>query len=226
MPGLLLLTLEYSMQQAQDPNEHFDVVTPQGDVTGIVKTRAQVHRDGDWHRAIHVWFYGVDSQGGFLLMNQRGQFKDTWPLALDATVGGHLGAGETVEDAFREVREEIGVSIDPGRFEHLFRRARSSDGLVPGILDRELQEIYLVRDDRPLTAYTPNPAELEGLVKVSLAAAGPLFRGEASRAEGLVLSAHDCGVDPHTLTTEQLLVRGADTYFIDVIAAIEHRLQG
>ena len=214
------------MQLAQDPNERFDVVTAQGDPTGIVKTRAQVHRDGDWHRAIHVWIYGVDSQGGFLLMNQRGRSKDTWPLALDATVGGHLGAGETVEDAFREVREEIGVSIAPIRFEHLFRRARSSDGLVPGILDRELQEIYLVRDDRPLTAYAPNPAELEGLVKVSLAAAGPLFRGGVSSAEGVVLSAIEGDVSPHTLTTEQLLVRGADTYFIDVIAAIERRLQG
>ena len=212
------------MQLAQDPNEHFDVVTEQGQPTGIVKTRAEVHRDGDWHRAIHVWFYGVDANGGYLLMNRRGRLKDTWPLALDATVGGHLGAGETVEDAFREVREEIGVTIDPVRFEHLFRRARSSDGLVPGILDRELQEIYLVRDDRPLTAYSPNPAELEGLVKVSTAAAGPLFRGEVSSGEGAVLGASDGVIRPHTLTTEQLLVRGADTYFIDVITAIEKRL--
>ncbi len=214
------------MQLAQDPHEQFDVVTEQGEPTGIVKTRAEVHRDGDWHRAIHVWFYGVDAHGGFLLMNQRGRFKDTWPLALDATVGGHLGAGETIEDAFREVREEIGVNIDPVRFEHLFRRARSSDGLVPGVLDRELQEIYLVRDDRPFTAYAPHPAELEGLVKVAVAAAGPLFRGEVASVNGEMLSAGDGVVRPHTLTTEQLLVRGADTYFIDVISAIEQRLRG
>lgn len=212
------------MQPAQDPNEHFDVVTETGEPTGIIKTRAHVHRDGDWHRAIHVWFYGIDADGGFVLLNQRGRFKDTWPLALDATVGGHLGAGESVEDAFREVREEIGVSVDPRRYEHLFQRARSSEGLIPGIVDRELQEIFLLRDDRPLTAYAPNPAELEGLVQVSLAVAGPLFRGDTPTAEGLVLGAEDGVVRAHVLTTEQLLVRGADTYFIDVLTAIEKRI--
>jgi 8-oxo-dGTP pyrophosphatase MutT (NUDIX family) len=141
-------------------------------------------------------------------------------------VGGHLGAGETVGDAFREVHEEIGVRIDPARFEYLFRRTRSSENLIPGVLDREVQEVYLVRDDRPLAAYAPNPAELEGLIKVAVKSAGPLFRGEVAFVEGLVLVATTGKVVPHTLTTEQLLVRGADTYFIDVITAIEQRLRG
>lgn len=212
------------MLQAQDPNELFDVVTEDGQPTGITKPRAHVHRDGDWHRAVHVWIYGIASDGPYLLMNQRGKHKDTWPLALDATVGGHLGAGESTEDAFREVEEEIGVRIDPARFEWLFQRKRSSGGLIPGILDQEVQEIYLVRDDRPLTAFAPNPAELEGLLQVSVVDAGRLFRGEVSTAEGIVLNAASADVSPHILTPEQLLVRGADTYFIDVIAEIERRL--
>lgn len=207
--------------QAQDPNELFDVVTEDGHPTGITKPRGQVHRDGDWHRAVHIWVYGEDTNGPFLLLNQRGKEKDTWPLALDATVGGHLGAGETVEDAFREVREEIGVQIDPGRFEWIFQRKRSSDGLIPGILDREIQDIFIVRDHRPLTAYEPNSAELEGIVQVSLAAAGPLFRGETNSAMGQVLGATTGVIRAHELTTDQLLVRGADTYFIDVLTEIE-----
>lgn len=213
------------MHQAQDPNELFDVITESGDLTGVSKPRAQVHRDGDWHRAVHVWLYGFAPGGPYLLMNQRGRFKDTWPLALDATVGGHLGAGERVEDAFREVEEEIGVRIDPGRFEWIFRRKRSSGNSIPGILDQEIQEVYLVRDDRPLTAYAPNPAELEGIVQVSIADAGRLFRGEVESCEGIVLSASNGDVSPHTLTHEQLLVRGADTYFIDVMAGIERRIR-
>jgi isopentenyldiphosphate isomerase len=214
------------MELAQNPDELFDVVTEHGEPTGIVKTRAAVHRDGDWHRAVHVWVYGMGHNGGFLLMNQRGRFKDTWPLALDATVGGHLGAGETVEDAFREVHEEIGVRIDPTRFEHLFQRTRSSGNLIPGVLDREVQEVYLVRDDRPLAAYAPNLAELEGLAKVHVESAGPLFRGEVASADGVVLLSTTGQVESHTLTTEQLLVRGADSYFIDVVTAVEQRLRG
>lgn len=209
------------MQQAQDPNELFDVVTENGDPTGITKPRSHVHRDGDWHRAVHIWVYGENHLGPFLLMNQRGQQKDTWPLALDATVGGHLGAGETVKDAFREVEEEIGVNIDPSRFEWVFQRKRSSGNLIPGILDQEIQEIFIVRDDRPLSAFAPNPSELEGIVRISVRDAGKLFRGEVSTATGEVLSAKSRDIVPHVLTAEQLLVRGADTYFVDVIAKIE-----
>src|SRR5215218_4884038 len=44
---------------AQDPGELFDVVTSGGEPTGIVKPRWQVHRDGDWHRSIHLWIYGA-----------------------------------------------------------------------------------------------------------------------------------------------------------------------
>lgn len=213
------------MHQAQDPNELFDVVTEKGEPTGITKPRAHVHRDGDWHRAVHVWVYGFSPDGPHLLMNRRGQHKDTWPLALDATVGGHLGAGETVEDAFREVEEEIGVRIDPSRFEWIFQRKRSSGNLIPGILDQELQEVYIARDDRPLTAFAPNHAELEGIVQVSVSDAGRLFRGELGETEGAVLSASTGNVSTHTLTQEQLLVRGADTYFIDVITEIEARIR-
>ena len=45
---------------AQDPNEPFDVIRADGLPTGRVKARDAVHRDGDWHRAIHVWVAGFD----------------------------------------------------------------------------------------------------------------------------------------------------------------------
>ncbi|HVL25125.1 MAG TPA: NUDIX domain-containing protein, partial [Thermomicrobiales bacterium] len=125
---------------AQDPDELFDVVTADGTPTGITKRRADVHRDGDWHRAIHVWVYGIDDEERmpFLLLNQRGKHKDTWPGVLDATVGGHLAAGETVEEAFREIEEEIGIAADPARIRFAGTRPRSSESM-PGIIDREIQ---------------------------------------------------------------------------------------
>lgn len=114
--------------------------------------------------------------------------------------------------------------IDPQRFEWIFRRKRSSKGLIPGLLDQEIQEIYLVRDDRPLTAFAPNFAELEGIMQVPVALVGPLFRGETNTAEGRVLSAETGEISVHVLTPEQLLVRGGDTYFIEVISEVEKRL--
>lgn len=205
---------------AQDPDELFDIVNEDGSPTGRTKRRADVHRDGDWHRAIHIWVWGVDEDGPYILMNQRGRHKDTWPLALDATVGGHLGAGETVEDAYREVEEEIGVPVEPGRLQFLFTRARESNGHIPGIIDRERQEIFLLRDDRPLTDFRPQVAELEGLARIRLDDAVALFTGKVESAPGEVLRAAELQVVPITITPDQLLVRHPDTYFRDIAQEI------
>lgn len=209
-----------SFPPAQDPDELFDIVNEDGTPTGRVKRRADVHRDGDWHRAIHIWVWGVDAAGPYIMMNQRGRHKDTWPLALDATVGGHLGAGETVEDAYREVEEEIGVPVDPARLRFLFSRARESNGHIPGIIDRERQEIFLLRDDRPLPSFRPQPGELEGIARLRLDDAMALFNGTTERAQGVVLRAADHQVVEITITPEQLLVRHPDPYFRDIAVAI------
>jgi isopentenyldiphosphate isomerase len=210
---------------AQDPDELFDIVTADGEPTGIAKRRADVHRDGDWHRAIHVWIYGCDDAGAFLLMNQRGRHKDTWPLALDATVGGHLGAGESVEDAYREVEEEIGIEVDPGRLQYIWRRARESHGDLPGIIDRELQEIYLCRDDRLLAEFRPNPAELEGLVRLSLPDALALFAHRTESVLGTRLRAKDRAVEPFTVHFDTLITV-PDDYFGRVARTIAQVVGG
>jgi 8-oxo-dGTP pyrophosphatase MutT (NUDIX family) len=158
----------------------------------------------------------VDKDGPYILMNQRGRYKDTWPLALDATVGGHLGAGETVEDAYREVEEEIGVPVETERLQFLFTRTRESNGHMPGIIDRERQEIFLLRDDRPLGDFRPQPGELEGLARIRLDDALALFTGLVASAPGEVLRAADLHIDEITITPEQLLVRYPDTYFRDI----------
>ncbi len=83
------ITTMAQRELAQDPSEPFDVITAAGTPTGRVKSRAEVHRDGDWHRAIHVWVAGVDEHGvPFLTVQRRSLHKDTWPGRFDATVGG------------------------------------------------------------------------------------------------------------------------------------------
>lgn len=212
---------------AQDPEELFDVVTPDGEPTGITKRRADVHRDGDWHRALHVWVYGIDDRVPYLLMNQRGRHKDTWPLALDVTVGGHLSAGERVEDAYREVEEEIGIAVGPARLQYVGRRKRESTGLMPGVMDREIQEVFILRDDRPLEQFHPNPAELEGLVRLSLRSALQLFSGEAHDVDATRLVAADGTTEPMLVTSEVLLLLSpADDYFLCVAHAIERMQRG
>lgn len=209
---------------AQDLDELFDVLTGNGEPTGQVKRRADVHRDGDWHRSIHVWVHGLDAGEPFLLMNQRGLEKDTWPGVLDATVGGHLAAGETVEHAYREIEEEIGIAADPDRLRHIGVRARGAK--MAGIIDREIQEVFLYRDDRPLKEYGPNPAELEGLVRIGLGEARRLFAGDVDQVEGTILRARDRVVTPFAVTQETLLPVREDGYFLHVAVAIGRVMRG
>lgn len=149
----------------QDPAELFDIVDSDGNALGFARKRADVHRDGDWHRAVHVWIYGLRKGVPFLLFQRRSELKDTAPGRLDPTVGGHFGHGETIEDVWREVQEEIGVQAAPKEMRFAGVRVRSSES-ERGIIDREIQDVYLWRRDDPLSGYRPNPAELAALVEV------------------------------------------------------------
>ncbi|MFT4038471.1 MAG: NUDIX domain-containing protein, partial [Thermomicrobiales bacterium] len=139
---------------AQDPGEPFDVLTADGAPTGVVKRRGDVHRDGDWHRALHVWIAGRGEAGEpYLLFQRRSAAKDSWPDHYDTTVGGHYRAGETLAETMREIEEEIGLPAADLRLRSLGTRISVTEH--PPLIDHELQEVFLLVDDRPLTAYRP-----------------------------------------------------------------------
>ena len=85
--------------------ELFDVLDEAGARTGAVKARAAVHRDGDFHRAAHVW---VLDPAGRTLLARRSASKDSYPGAWDMAADGHVGAGEaSLVAAAREVRARV-----------------------------------------------------------------------------------------------------------------------
>ena len=106
---------------AQD--ELFALLDADGEPTGAVKQRWQVHRDGDWHGALHIWVGGVGEDGvPFVLLQRRSATKDTFANALDVAVGGHLRAGETLDESLREAEEELGLPVTPADAVRLGRR--------------------------------------------------------------------------------------------------------
>ena len=210
---------------AQDPQELFDVVRADGTPTGRTKPRALVHRDGDWHRSVHVWVAGHAATGEpFLLFQRRGLGKDTWPGRLDATVGGHLRAGEGLTEALREVEEELGIAAPPDELRRLGTRVCVNEA-EPGILDHELQEVYLLRDDRPLTAYRPHPAELAALVRFPLPALLPFLAGETEAVAGEAIAPGAAGAQPSTFGRDDFIPT-VDHYFYRVAIATAAALRG
>ncbi len=217
--------MNVSPDVAQDPDEPFDVITADGMPTGRVKPRASIHRDGDWHRALHVWVAGRDAQGRpFLTFQRRAAGKDTWPNRFDATVGGHFRAGETLAETLREIEEEIGIAPLGLALRHLGTRVCANES-APDIIDRELQEVYLLLDDRPLTAFRPNPAELAALVRFPLHALIPFLAGDTAEVEGESLKPGGSDVTPLVASAGDFIPT-VDRYALRVAIAARNVLRG
>ncbi|MDX6727243.1 MAG: hypothetical protein QOK49_2048 [Baekduia sp.] len=143
-------------------DELLDVVDEHGRHLGV-KRRGDVHRDGDWHLAFHLWVVRADG----VLLQRRARDKSSWPGFLDASAAGHLLAGEAVPDGLREVEEELGAAYAFADLQPLGVH-RVADDDHSGMVNRELQHVFAVRDERALEAWTAfDRVEVDGLVLVA-----------------------------------------------------------
>lgn len=216
----------------QDQGELFDVVDGDGRPLGIRKARGLVHRDGDWHRSVHIWV--LLEQGAsagaepWVLFQQRSMAKDTWPGALDIAVTGHYRAGEGLSDVLREAEEEIGLPLSQPDVVRIGVR-RCVHDQAPPIVDRELQDVLLATTRAELSALRPDPDEVTALVSIPLGAALRLVRGEAQRARGLIRGAT---APPGAVEIAPIDVRlsdfvvARDGYYERALDCIQRRLAG
>jgi len=102
-------------------DETLDIVDPNDVVVGTA-TRAEVHRHGYLHRAVHMLVYNTR---GELYVQKRSLAKDTAPGLWDTSAAGHLDSGEDYfAAAHRELREEL--SLTDVELEHVFNLPASS----------------------------------------------------------------------------------------------------
>ncbi len=91
--------------------EYFDIRNPDGTITGEIKERSLVHRDGDLHGTVHIFIVRKNDQGEReLLLQKRSATKDAFPGCYDISAAGHVSAGQDyMEAALRELEEELGI---------------------------------------------------------------------------------------------------------------------
>ena len=122
--------------------EIFDVVDALDRVIGQA-TRETVHRDGLFHRAVHVFAF---NSTGEIFLQRRAFTKDSAPGLWSSSCSGHVDAGESYEQAtLRELVEEIGLTLDP---EALLLRLAVSP--CPAT-ENEFARVYRCFADPPLT---------------------------------------------------------------------------
>lgn len=135
-------------------------------VNGGIKSKEDVHRDGEWHVAAHVWIITPD---GRVLLQRRSTEKENWPGYWDVSAAGHLMAGETpAEGAVRETFEEIGLRVTAEELEYV-GVAREEKVLRDGTyIDREVHEIYAVQREVDPAELVLQPGEVDEVMLVPL----------------------------------------------------------
>lgn len=155
-------------EQVEGEEEYLDVLTKTGDKTGLRKPRGEVHRDGDYHRAVHVWIYSESTHE--LLLQKRADCKDSWPGQWDISSAGHISAGDSsLVTARRELHEELGVDLPKDAFELLFvflQECVINDGTF---INNEYNDVYLVTtlSPIPLEAFTLQETEVSAVKYIS-----------------------------------------------------------
>lgn len=88
-------------------DEYLEVVNEKGEIIGK-ELRSKIHGNPSLiHRVTHVLVF---NRRGELLLQKRSGNKDVAPGKWDTSVGGHVNAGETIEEAvLREMEEELGI---------------------------------------------------------------------------------------------------------------------
>lgn len=129
-------------------DEWFDVVDENDEVIGRA-TRAEVHRRGMLHRAVHVLVF---NRHGEVFLQKRSLKKDRQPGVWDSSASGHVDSGEDYDACVRrELREEIGLEL-PAPPRRLFKLAASAE------TDQEHVWVYRCEAEGPFTLH---PDEIE-----------------------------------------------------------------
>lgn len=132
--------------------ELFDLCRQDGTLTGHVKERSMVHRDGDLHRTVHIWIIRKREDGGVdVLLQKRSQTKDAYPGCYDISSAGHIQTEDDFEiSALRELSEELGIeaSAEELRFIGFHEGYRETEFWGQPFKDWDLSAVYIY--DQPV----------------------------------------------------------------------------
>lgn len=144
--------------------ELIDVLTPDGAFAGQIKPKPEVHRDGDWHRAAHLWIVAPDDR---VLLQKRADVKENWPGLWDISVAGHVNAGESALDAIvRESFEELGLRFEKDELTHIGTLPYQAVLNGGTYLENEIHEVFFVRREIDLPSLVLDPAEVAAVALV------------------------------------------------------------
>ncbi len=127
--------------------EYFDILDENGNKTGKTKLRSEVHRDGDWHRAVHIW---ILNNNGDVLLQRRCATKDSNPNKLDISSAGHLSAGDdSLSGAIRELKEELDLDVKAEDLQFI-KTIKKPSKYTDTFINNEFDDLYILIIDKKI----------------------------------------------------------------------------
>jgi isopentenyldiphosphate isomerase len=168
--------------------EYFDIYNENMEHVGT-ELRSVVHKKGYWHKSFQCWFVCKEGSEEYILFQKRHADKDTYPNLLDITAAGHLSAGETVEDASRELQEELGIAVDFKELQPLgiFKEEKVEINFI----DREFGNIFLYCCEMPVEDFTLQADEVVGMFKAKLKETIMLFH---KKQDSIIIEGYEINV--------------------------------
>lgn len=122
--------------------ELIDVLDENGNKTGEILTREQIHKKGLWHRIVVIAI--IDAQGN-ILMQQRSKNKEKNSGKWDIAAAGHVSSGQTsAEAAIRETLEEVGIKVNEKELEYILTY-KDKENVEKDYIDNQIYDCYIVK---------------------------------------------------------------------------------
>lgn len=155
------------MQITTKPQEYLEVWDWETALpTGARIDRDTAHRDGIPHESVHLWILKNTVGYPEILFQHRAANKEIYPDCLDITVGGHVPYGFSGNKILKETDEEIGIYPEERNLIDLgwYRYEEKSELFY----QRELQHVFILKNDRHLDQYSFKDSEVSGIYAVKI----------------------------------------------------------
>lgn len=121
--------------------EIWDLYTKYREKTGKEHIRGEQIPQGYYHLVVHVW---IRNRQGQYLISQRAANRPTYPLMWECVGGSVLKGESSAEGAVREVKEEVGITLDSSAGKRLFTKIRNT---VDGKPCQDILDVWLFEYD-------------------------------------------------------------------------------
>ena len=130
--------------------ELWDILDEDGKATGRLHERGKPMSRGEYHLEVYVW---IENDNGEYLISQRSPNK-TYPNMWECTGGNAIAGDDSLTTALKEVKEELGITLEPQNGQMIQQRLPCSTVGCRGLID-----VWLFRQNVDISTVTLAPDE-------------------------------------------------------------------